>query len=68
MCQLANAEMAIERFRDGHLPHLRAARVRVTRILEKNARKQVRGAFFLLLRSVVLVIMCGMSDVLFCAR
>jgi hypothetical protein len=45
MCQLVNAEMAIERFRDGHLPHLRAARVRVTRILEKNVRQQVRGAF-----------------------
>lgn len=44
MCQVANAEMSVERFRDGHQSHLRAARVRVTRILEKSARAHVRGA------------------------
>lgn len=43
MCQVAHAEMAIERFRNGHLPSLRTVRVRMTRVLEKNVRKHSRG-------------------------
>ncbi|TMW65521.1 hypothetical protein Poli38472_008163 [Pythium oligandrum] len=42
MCQVLNASLEIVCFRQGHEPALRAVRVRVTRIVDKKAKKQLR--------------------------
>lgn len=43
MCQVLNAELQIVRFRDGHSAALKCARIQVTRVLESNSKKHVRG-------------------------
>lgn len=46
MCQVLNAELEIVRFRNGCKPSYKCARIQVTRILESNTKKHVRGALF----------------------
>ncbi|GLD92265.1 hypothetical protein PINS_up000798 [Pythium insidiosum] len=42
MCQVLNADMEIVRFRNGHEPTLRAARIQVSRICNKSTTTQLR--------------------------
>lgn len=43
MCQVLNADLEIMRFRNGCKPSYKCARIQVTRILESNTKKHVRG-------------------------
>lgn len=43
MCQVLNADVEIVRFRNGHNAASKCVRLQVTRILESNTKKHVRG-------------------------
>ncbi|DBA05304.1 TPA: hypothetical protein N0F65_007466 [Lagenidium giganteum] len=42
MCQVLQADLEVVHFRDGHALHHKAVRVRITRIAQKKAKKQLR--------------------------